>query len=162
MFSQLLLQIDATWPTASPVVLTVLIAGLVFFGGHYLMRLRHHHAAPPTPRRDDFTREDAIEERVNAAARQSPMPVLVTDAKNAVEPVPGYVISRSTNGLVIELDEEGQVDAGTFLNVRPTHADELVPWVLVEVRHCRTLKSTWQLDCRYVRTPPYSIRMLFG
>ncbi len=160
MFSQWLLQIIALVPGDSPVLIVVVAAGLVFLGGHYLMRARERSSIV-VPRRATSA-EDSPEARARVALRRSPVPVLVTDADSSVPPVAGYVITRSTDGVVIELEEEGQVDPGTHLRVRPIAASEMIPWVLIVVERRDKQKSCWHLECSYVRTPPYSIRMLFG
>jgi hypothetical protein len=158
MLSQLLRQLDALLPENTPVLLVALAACLGCLAVHYLLRLRERRlsvaAAPQV--------KNASEDRAAGTLRRSPVPVLVTDAAAVEAPVPGYVVNRSTDGMVVEMEEEGQVDPGTQLKVRPTGADQMVPWVLVEVNRRQKLKSCWQLDCRYVRTPPYSVRMLFG
>jgi hypothetical protein len=161
MFSQLLLQIDAAWPVATSVMIILLTAGLVFFGGHFLAR-RCHRQEEPTSRKSSSILLNQTPTPRPEVPRQVSIPVRVTDACCTVEPVPGYVTSRTAEGVVVEMLEEGQLVAGTKLNVRPTHADASFPWVLVEVGCCRKQGSCWVLECRYVRTPPYSLRMQFG
>jgi hypothetical protein len=49
--------------------------------------------------------------------------------------------------------------------VHPVHADALVPWVELEVRSCRPsveIPGQFEIGCQYVKSPPYSIQLLFG
>ena len=164
MFSQLLLSIDSTLGSiASPLLLTGLCAGLVFFSGQYLMRRRERRRSErPSATAIAVTEEERIESRLARSVRRAPVAVLVTDVAAEVPPVAGYVVNRSPNGLCLELEEEGEVAPGTALNVRPTLSGDSVPWVLVRVKQVNKNGSCWQLDCEYDRVPPYSVRMLFG
>jgi len=150
-------------PGASQLAIAVLITGFLFLCGQILWWLCDRRKGLANLRSNrPVLAGDAPEERAAAALRHSPVAVLVTNAAASVPPVAGFVIDRSTEGVIVELEDDGQVDPGTQLKVRPTGADSLVPWVLVEVARRQGQKSCWQLDCRYVRTPPYSVRMLFG
>jgi hypothetical protein len=54
------------------------------------------------------------------------------------------------------------IKPGTVLSVRPTSAEDIVPWVDLEVCVCRPADECFELGCRFVKTPPYSILLLFG
>jgi hypothetical protein len=87
--------------------------------------------------------------------------VLITDAEQLEPPLQGWVIDRSAGGLA--LGSPHPIDIGTILSVRPQEAQDLVPWVQLEVRQCSELDDcTWRLGCKFVRVPPYSVMMLFG
>lgn len=94
--------------------------------------------------------------------RGAPVAVLVADAEATVEPVRGWVVERSLEGFCVELQEEGEVDPGTVLSIRVAGSSPMLPWVRVQVSRRQKVNGSWQLDCRYLRTPPWSIRMLFG
>jgi hypothetical protein len=161
MIAHLLSDIAVLGPNASSLVGVAVGAGLFCLGrlvkrrrgGSVPSKKEELASAPPvTTRSSRFLR----------ALRRPPVAVLVTDAEREVEPVAGWVIDRSTTGLRLELAEEGQIDPGTVLCVRPRTACEAVPWVNVEVTHRQAIKGGWQLACEFARVPPYSIRVLFG
>jgi hypothetical protein len=79
------------------------------------------------------------------------------------DPSIGSVLDRSMGGVRLALFNE--VEAGTVLAIRPIHADEMVPWVEIEVRSCKLSKEMvgqFEVGCQYVKSPPYSIQLLFG
>jgi PilZ domain len=75
-------------------------------------------------------------------------------------PALASLMDRSLGGLCLETHEA--VPVGTVIAVRPAHADEIVPWVEVEVCVCRPNDNSFEVGCRFVKTPPYSILLLFG
>jgi hypothetical protein len=75
----------------------------------------------------------------------------------------GCVLDRSMGGMRLAMFREAEV--GAVVSVKPTNADEMVPWVDLEVRSCRRsaeLPDQFELGCQYVKSPPYSIQLLFG
>ena len=44
----------------------------------------------------------------------------------------------------------------------PAHAPPMTPWTEVEVRSCRQKKDGYEVGCQFVKTPPWSILLLFG
>ena len=57
------------------------------------------------------------------------------------------------------------VTDGTILSIRPVNADEIVPWIDLEVRSCRAsdeMPGHFEIGCQYVKSPPYSLQLLFG
>jgi hypothetical protein len=74
--------------------------------------------------------------------------------------VQARVIDRSLGGLCLETTTSHRI--GAVFNVRPSTASAVVPWTQVEVRSCRQEGDLWQIGCEFVRTPPYSVLMLFG
>jgi hypothetical protein len=75
-------------------------------------------------------------------------------------PQQASIVDRSMGGLCI-LTHEKLAD-GTILSVRPTNADDIVPWVDIEVCMCRKGEDCFEVGCRFIKTPPYSILLLFG
>jgi hypothetical protein len=58
-----------------------------------------------------------------------------------------------------------EVEVGAVLSIRPVHAENMVPWVDVEVRSCKVsleIPGSFEVGCQYVKSPPYSIQLLFG
>jgi hypothetical protein len=79
------------------------------------------------------------------------------------DPDVGSVLDRSMGGMRLALFSE--VEAGTVLAIRPVHADAMVPWVEIEIRSCKVSKEIpgqFEVGCQYVKSPPYSIQLLFG
>jgi hypothetical protein len=75
----------------------------------------------------------------------------------------GSVLDRSMGGMRLALFQ--QVEVGTVLSVKPTNAQDIVPWVDLEVRSCRPsteMPDQFEIGCQYVKSPPYSIQLLFG
>jgi hypothetical protein len=73
------------------------------------------------------------------------------------------VLDRSMGGMRLAMFHE--VEIGAVVSVRPTHVDDIVPWVELEVRSCRPseeMHDQFELGCQYVKSPPYSIQLLFG
>ena len=57
------------------------------------------------------------------------------------------------------------LDVGAILSIRPTKADDIVPWIEIEIRSCRPsteMPDHFEIGCQYVKSPPYSIQLLFG
>ena len=74
----------------------------------------------------------------------------------------GSVIDRSVGGMRLALFYE--VDVGTVLSIKPLRCDDIVPWVELEVRSCRPsveMPGHFDVGCQYVKSPPYSIQLLF-
>lgn len=75
----------------------------------------------------------------------------------------GSVLDRSMGGMRLALYNE--IEAGAVLAIRPVNADAMVPWVEVEVRSCKVsqeIPGQFEVGCQYVKSPPYSIQLLFG
>ena len=70
------------------------------------------------------------------------------------------VLDRSVGGLRLAAEED--VAAGTRLVVLPANAPELTPWIEIEVRGSNLVDDSWELRCQFVKTPQWSILLLFG
>ncbi len=93
----------------------------------------------------------------------NPVEVHVAAPADKSHPGIGSVLDRSMGGMRLALYHE--VEAGAILAIRPTHADNMVPWVELEVRSCKDSKEMpgqFEVGCQYVKSPPYSIQLLFG
>jgi hypothetical protein len=58
-----------------------------------------------------------------------------------------------------------EVDIGMLIAIRPVLCETIVPWVDLEVRSCRPsveIPGRFEVGCQYVKSPPYSIQLLFG
>jgi hypothetical protein len=72
----------------------------------------------------------------------------------------GWVVDRSVGGL--GLRTEVPLPVGAVFNVRPRSATAIVPWTEVEVKSCRQHAAAWEVGLQFVRTPPWSVLLLFG
>src|SRR5205807_67771 len=72
----------------------------------------------------------------------------------------GWVLDRSVGGLCLDLS--AAFPEGTRLSLFPTQAPGMTPWTEVEVRSCRQKKDGYEVGCQFVKTPPWSILLLFG
>jgi len=146
---------------------TVLVTGILVVVSARLARQARANAnarvdlGAPVFKGDPYTQGSSFERRKAPRRGGNPIAILVSDAEGEVEPVRGWVLDRSLGGLGLELAEEGQVDVGTILSVRPTEGS-YVPWVKVEVRTCRRIGAAWRLGCKYLRPPVADIQMRFG
>jgi hypothetical protein len=141
------------------------LPSLVFFGivggvyGTYWMT-RPAPDAPPAEKPQPAKPPDQ-----RAAHRRigNPVQVHVGTPADKSTPEHGCVLDRSVGGMRLALYRE--VETGTVLSIRPVHAENMVPWVDLAVRSCRTssdMTGQFEVGCQYVKSPPYSIQLLFG
>jgi len=168
MLAQLLLALD--FPRLEGWVIPVVgvaAAGLALFLGRLLLA---RGKSPSAPRKDaasldggsvdPFVYGSATEHRSSIRRSGNPVEVLVADAEVTTELGRAWVVDRSLGGLCLQVDNP--MEAGTVLSVRASAAAQGTPWTQVEVRSCRQDGHRWQLGCRYVRTPSWSVQLLFG
>jgi hypothetical protein len=138
-----------------------LVMGRALFG-----RRRADLVSPPARKEpaaepaDPFIHGSAMERRRALRRRGGATPVLVSDAEVTVEPYQGWVLNRSTGGLCLAVANE--VPLEVVLSILPLNAPETTPWVQVTVKECRRGESDWELSCQFVKTPPYSVLLMFG
>jgi len=171
MFAQEINEFDwAEWaPYIGPAV-GLLAAGLVlWFGlrrGRSERSATYDSSASPGGKKSGEADVDPFlhgttRERRNALRRGgNPVAILISDAEVRNEPSPGWVVDRSTGGLCLSVP--GAIPEGTILSVRTTNAPNSIPWVQIEVKNCRAVGKEYELGCRFVRTPPWSVMLLFG
>ena len=93
----------------------------------------------------------------------NPVQVHVAFDPERNERIIGSVLDRSVGGM--RLCSYEQIDIGTVVSIRPTSAGDIVPWVELEIRSCRPsteMPDQYEHGCQYVKSPPYSIQLLFG
>jgi hypothetical protein len=103
------------------------------------------------------------DQRVMHRRQGNTVQVHVATADKKEEPQIGSVLDRSMGGMRLAMYHE--VEVGAVVRVRPIHADEIVPWVELEIRSCRPsaeMPDQFEVGCQYVKSPPYSIQLLFG
>jgi hypothetical protein len=111
---------------------------------------------PPVPAK-------AKDQRGMARRHGNPVEVHVAPPEAKESPEVGSVLDRSMGGMRLALFHE--VEAGSVISIRPVHADAMIPWVDLEVRSCKAsqeLPGQFEVGCQYVKSPPYSIQLLFG
>jgi hypothetical protein len=123
-------------------------------------------AAPePLPvQSDPFATGSTSEQRTAFRRTGNPIEILFTRGQTpAANPERGFVLDRSVGGLRLMITCE--VAAGSVLSVRPQNVSPMVPWVQVEVRSCvrsSTQSGEYDVGCRFVKSPPYPVLLLFG
>jgi hypothetical protein len=142
---------------------------LAFFavggGIFWLSRLSPRISAEPAEK--DMTFQSVVVEKKDqrGAFRRHGNPVQVFLAKpdDKNDPATGSVLDRSVGGVRLALFHE--VEIGVVLSIRPINAEDMVPWVDIEIRSCRPsveMPGQFEVGCQYVKSPPYSIQLLFG
>jgi hypothetical protein len=109
---------------------------------------------------DPFAAGGASERRNAMRRKGSSISLQITDPKGKYPTTEGWVLDRSVTGLGVIVDRP--VDAGTILRVKPENAPPLTPLLDIEVRSCKPYETDFHLGCVFVKTPPYSVLMLFG
>jgi hypothetical protein len=99
-------------------------------------------------------------ERREAPRTRRQVKVQVADAEGKNPPVGAWVADCSLGGLCLTVHEEAQI--GDIFRVRPASAGAEVPWVQVQVKSKRPVEKTWELRCQFVRTPSYSVVLMFS
>jgi hypothetical protein len=116
-----------------------------------------------TEKQTEVSAVKSKDQRVVSRRQGNPVQVHVAAEGAKEEPGVASVLDRSVGG--IRLATFHEVQAGTVLSIRPINADAMVPWVEVEVRSCTVSKEMpgqFEVGCQYVKSPPYSIQLLFG
>lgn len=93
----------------------------------------------------------------------NPVEVHVAAPDNKKNPGVGSVLDRSMGGMRLALFHEATI--GAVVSIRPIQASEMVPWIDLEIRSCKPsseMPGQFEVGCQYVKSPPYSIQLLFG
>lgn len=125
---------------------------------------RQVNCSPPSreaaPTSDPFVHGSTTERRISVRRTGAPVEVFISDAEAATDPVRGWVEDRSMGGLCLLVEKE--VPVGTVLSIMACHAPSGTPWTKVEVKTCREADGSWELGCQFLRTPSWSVLLLFG
>jgi PilZ domain len=143
--------------------LPVLAAMVVAVPLFWLIRPRQATAAPPEAIPSDpdlLVTKHASEQRRSFRRGGNSIGVLYKRPEQGAEPQHASVIDRSLGGLCLMGPE--LIPTGTVLAIRPVNSEEIIPWVEIEVCTCRPRDDSFEIGCRFVKTPPYSILLLFG
>jgi len=112
------------------------------------------------PVHDPFTEGSPSELRKSMRREGNPTEIFLAKPDNKNKPSRGWVLDRSLGGLYIAVGEEFK--PGTKLAVLPANAPPMTPWVDIEVRSCRELKEGYGLGCQFLKTPNWSVLLMFG
>jgi hypothetical protein len=115
---------------------------------------------PQTLDHDPFTQGSTSEQRKSFRRQGNPTEVHVALPHQKNSPYKGWVLDRSTGGLGLHVHDE--IKAGTQLVVLPVNAPSMTPWVDIEVRTCRKIRDGYELGCQFLKTPNWSILLMFG
>jgi hypothetical protein len=143
----------------------IMSAGLVAVVSVLIRRKRNTCPLPPlekdnTPKPDPFDYGSASERRAAVRRGGKPTKVYISYADSPDELFLGWVVDRSMTGLGLLVSQE--VEEESLLMVRTVHAPKESPWVQVTVMRCTPHEENWELGCQFVRTPPYSVLLLFN
>lgn len=111
---------------------------------------------PPEP----FAFGTTLEQRGTPRRKGNPVGIDITDAQAKGEPFHAVVVNRSAGGLCLETDRP--IEVATIVSLRVVNAPVTVPWIQVQIRSCRPEVNNWILGCQFVKSPPWSIMLLFG
>jgi hypothetical protein len=109
---------------------------------------------------DPFLNGSMYEKRYAFRRTGRPIKVLISDADAQTPPWVGWVLDRSVHGLGLLVDQA--VPEKTILSVRTPDAPADTPWVQVEVKRCTPKDEKWEIGSSFVRTPAWSVLLLFG
>jgi hypothetical protein len=144
-------------------VVGALSTGLALVMGYALLR-RSPLPKLPSPARqpdyDPFVQGSLREQRKSFRRAGNAIEVLISDAEVSQQPQHGLVLDRSLGGLRLLASES--LTVGATITVRTLNAPPSVPWVEMEVRSCRQVSDGWELGCKFVKTPPWGVLLLFG
>jgi hypothetical protein len=142
-----------------------IVAGLGVVGAlHYLIRPRLRLVPPvKTPKQepgDPFVHGSPTEQRKAFRREGNPVEVLIVQIASGAVQGEGFVIDRCVGGLGLFVEQP--LEVGKHLNVRPTNAPPITPWVEIIVKSCRASNPGYEVGCQFVRTPPWAILLMFG
>lgn len=113
----------------------------------------------PRSRSDPFMQGPSHEARSSVRRKGSVVRVVLADAK-LKQIGEGWVIDRSTGGLGLYMDEP--LEVGTEISICPSDRQHDAPWVRVVVKSHHKEEDHWKVGCQFLRTPPWSVLLLFG
>jgi hypothetical protein len=146
-----------------PGLVFVFIVGAVYWFSRPLPKMSADAHGKVVEAIQSVTTEKPKDQRYAFRRQGNPVQVYVAAAADKSDPAVGSVLDRSVGGMRLALYQP--VEVGAVLSIRPTHADDIVPWIDIEIRSCRPsteMHDQYELGCQYVKSPPYSIQLLFG
>ncbi len=110
--------------------------------------------------RDPFTEGSTNEQRKSFRREGNPTQVRLAFPDRKNQPACGWVLDRSMGGIGLQVSNEYKPDEK--LAVLPVNAPEMTPWVDIVVRTCRENGDGYELGCQFVKTPNWSVLLMFG
>lgn len=107
-----------------------------------------------------FERGLARERRRRRRRWGNPMDITVKTTEHPIHAVHGIVVNRSERGVALLVDEAFRPKA--VLDIRTSEAPEDIPWVPVQVCHCRSAGHNWLIGCRFQEVVPWNVLVWFG
>ena len=117
-------------------------------------------AAKPPQEYDPFVQGSLTEQRKAFRRSGNPTEIRIQFGDRKGPPNRGWVLDRSVGGLCILVEEEYK--PGMQLAVLPVNAPEMTPCVEIEVRSARQCPEGYELGCQFIKTPAWSILLMFG
>ena len=143
-----------------PALAFVLVVGAIYWMTRPAPQLAQVDEAPAVK---PVVTQKPKDQRTMHRRQGNPVEVHIAAPDKKDERSIGSVLDRSVGGM--RLAVFNTLEVGTVVSIRPVHADSIVPWVDVEVRSCRPsveMPDQFEVGCQYVKSPPYSIQLLFG
>ena len=115
---------------------------------------------PQTLDHDPFTAGSTSEQRKSFRREGNPTEVYLAFPDKKKSPNRAWVLDRSMGGIGLQVSDEYKAD--TPMAVLPVNAPEMTPWVDIVVRTCRSNDDGYELGCQFVKTPNWSVLLMFG
>lgn len=109
---------------------------------------------------DPYLQGSPSEQREHFRRNGNPTEVYFAFPGQKAKPLRGFVVDRSLGGVCMLCAEE--VKEGTILAMLPVSAPEMTPWIDVKVCSCRLATDAYEVGCQWVKTPAWSILLMFG
>ena len=146
-----------------PLIIGVVAGGFCILIGNFIGRGRRKAVAMPLATAqtlDPFIHGSQTEQRRSLRRAGNLVEILYARPDNRKVTKRALVLDRSMGGLRLAAEEE--IAGDTILMVLPVNASEQVPWIEIVVRTCRPVEDSFELGCQFVKTPQWSILLLFG
>lgn len=100
-------------------------------------------------------------DRRTAARRDGrPVPVQIMEEDEVTEIGVGHMMDRSHTGICFVT--HFPIVSGKKVNIRPHQTGGKHAYLLVEVKHCHHVGAVWEVGCKFVKQPPWSLMMDLG
>jgi len=148
-----------------PLAIGVAAGAMCILAGNLVWRGGKRPITPPSKAEppagfDPFVQGSPSEQRRSYRRGGNLVRVFYARLGNREKPQQALVLDRSLGGLRLAADED--IEAGTKLLVLPANAPETTPWVEIEVRTTQMVDDSWELRCQFLKTPQWSVLLLFG
>jgi hypothetical protein len=136
------------------------LAGLLTLAAFPVFGRWKKTATAPSPSSGSGLPSATVPERRQSRRRWGdPIQLQISDGRPDAPLLDGWVLNRSQGGVALSMAEPMAV--GSFLSIRITTAADLMPWLLVEVKHQAPRAGRWLVGCKFVNPPPEEVLLLF-